>query len=330
MNASNTDLNHGEKHSTQFHVAFCVDDRYFRAMAATMASIIENNPLQPFTFHVLVFAVSSENRERLKKFDENPLITTIIHEVNLGDFEDLSRYLGSSHYSLSIFTRLIIPTVVQGLTDRVLYLDADILCVGSLDELIAMDVGNEIAVVIPDAPVTTARRVASLGLKDPQYFNGGVMFINVARWIEAGISAKTMDVLATSDKDMRFNDQDALNLVLNGRARFISPRFNYLYDLIHDLNINQTGLRPLGRAVLVHFAGAVKPWCDWSGHDVRDLFRHFLSRSPWAGFPLDSAPINTKEMRMYSRFLFRKGKWRASFGWYLKYLKVKLSKKLVS
>lgn len=308
-----------------FHVAFCVDDHYCRAMGATIASILEHNPRQHFTFHVLAFAISAAHQARLRQLGEGAAAVQL-HLLDPAAFSEFERFLGHSHYSLAIFTRLLIPTVLREQCARALYLDADILCVGPLDELIALDIGADIAVVVPDAPVTTRRRVAALGLAHAEYFNSGVMLINLERWIEAGITAQTLETLLHSDKELRFPDQDALNIVLNGRARYISPRWNYLYDLIHDLNLNKTAMRPLGKAALVHFAGAVKPWTDWSGHDARHLFRHHLEQTPWAAMGLDREPRNSKEMRMQSRFLWRQGKPLQSLKWFLRYLRKRAAK----
>lgn len=309
-----------------FHIAFCVDDRYCRPMGATIASIIANNPGRHFTFHVLAFALSDDNRRRLARLEQMYPVRTELHLLDPAAFSHFSSLLGHSHYSLSIFSRLRIPAELRGQAARVLYLDADILCVGSLDEMMAMQPGAAIALVVPDAPGTTARRVAALGLPHAEYFNSGVMLIDVEQWLAEEIETHTLDALLAGRKDMRFPDQDALNIVLNGRARHISPRWNYLYDLIHDLNVNKTAMRPVGKAALIHFAGAVKPWTDWSGHDARQLFRRYHALSPWSDQPLDREPGNTKEMRMHSRFLWRQGKPWQSLRWYLRYLRKRSSR----
>jgi lipopolysaccharide biosynthesis glycosyltransferase len=311
-----------------FHIAFCVDDNYFRAMGATITSIIDNNPDQHFTFHVLTLAASEENQQRLTQLEDMYPVSTALHLLNLAEFEQFSHFIGSSHYSLSIFTRLVIPTILKDVTDRVLYLDADILCFGKMDEMIAMDISEHIAVVVPDAPVTTQRRVEALHLPHNEYFNGGVIFMNIPKWNEHDISAKTLDTLLNSPYHLRFNDQDALNIVLNGRAHYISPKWNYLYDLIHDLNVNKTALKSVGKAVFVHFAGAVKPWAQWSQHAACQRFKKYLLLSPWADKSLDLLPTNTKEMRMYSRFLLKQGKPIQSFAWFLRYMRARRAKKL--
>ncbi|MBG7621084.1 UDP-glucose--(glucosyl) LPS alpha 1,3-glucosyltransferase WaaO [Herbaspirillum sp. AP02] len=304
-----------------FHIAFCVDNNYFRAMGGTIASIVANNPGQHFTFHVLAFEVSDDHQRRLKQLESMYRVKTELHLVDLKAFTQFSHFLGHSHYSLSIFTRLVIPTVLAQVTDRVLYLDADILCFNRLDELVDMDISGDIAAVIPDAPVTLKRRVAALGLAHNEYFNGGVIFINTLRWQAEDITAKILDALINSKTDMRFPDQDAFNIVLNGRVRNLSPKWNYLYDLIHDLNVNRFALKPVGKAIFVHFAGAVKPWAAWTRHEACDLFRRYLDISPWADMSLDQEPRNTKEMRMHSRFMYRQGRPLESLKWYVRYLR---------
>jgi len=302
-----------------FHIAFCADDNYCRPMGATIASLIANNPGQHFTFHLLAISLTEDNQARFRRVADMGMATHI-HLLDAAQFAPFASFLGHSHYSLSIFTRLVIPDMLAGSADRVLYLDADILCLGALDELFDIDFDGKLAVVVPDAPITTRRRVAALALPHNEYFNAGVMLINVAPWLAAGATAQAVDTLANSKLDLRFNDQDALNIVLNGRARYVDQRYNTLYDLIHDLQVNRTALRPLNGARLVHFAGSVKPWAGWSGHEAAALFAGYLAQSPWADLPLDAAPKNTKEMRMHSRFLMRQGKPLQSLTWYVRYL----------
>lgn len=297
-------------------------------MGATIASIVANNPGRHFTFHVLAPGLSEDNRQRVERLGRmHPASVAVqVHLLDLSLFDEFAAILAHSHYSLSIFTRLLIPAVLQEQAERVLYLDADILCVGKVDELFEQDIGADIALVVPDVPRMAKRRVAALELPRAEYFNSGVMLINISKWIENGITAQARDTLLHSKKELRFPDQDALNIVLNGRARYISPRWNYLYDLIGDLGRNQRAMRPVGKAVFLHFAGAVKPWSEWSGHDARALFRRYHALSPWSDLALDQAPRNTKELRMQSRFLLRQGKPLQSLAWYLRYLRKRRAK----
>lgn len=306
-----------------FHIAFCVDNHYFRSMGATIMSIVDNNRDMRFVFHVLAFEVSQDNREKLQALERVPNVAVRLHIVNPDDFSDLKHYIAHSYYSLSIFSRLVIPALVKEETRRVLYLDADILCHGSLQELAAMDISQDIAFVVADAPITEARRCAALKLAHGRYFNAGFMDVNVEKWLAEHITEAALAELTGEGKKLRFNDQDALNIVLDGRARYIAGKYNFIYDMVYDMDRNLRRMRPLEDAVFIHFAGAVKPWAEWSGHDAREMFRKYHAMSPWAQMPLDPAPRNTREMRLQSRFLAKRGRVLASLGWYLRYLRAR-------
>ena len=309
--------------NASFHIAFCADNNYFRCMGATIASIVDNNPGTHFTFHIFVFSVADDHRRRLQELERRFGVKVELHLLDPKDFEQFNHFIKFSYYSLSIFSRLIIPNTLRGVTDKVLYLDADILCAGKIDELMKLDISDEIAVVVPDAEETTRRRCAALNLQHGKYFNGGVLYMNVENWINSNITEEAVKALVEHGKKLRFNDQDALNIVLDGRAKFVAKKWNYIYDLVYDLDRNITKMRPIDDAGFIHFAGAVKPWADWSGHDARTMFIKYHALSPWSDFPLDPAPGNTREMRMLSRFLLKRGQILDSARWYYKYLQAR-------
>ncbi|PRC92813.1 glycosyltransferase family 8 protein [Solimicrobium silvestre] len=305
---------------SSFHIAFCVDNHYFRAMGATILSIIVNNPGVHFTFHVLAFAVADAHRARLLKLEAEYPVKTHIHIVSPDLFSQFSHFIASTYYSPAIFTRLAIPDVLQEYTDKVLYLDADILCVGKLDELMALPMDEQIAYVVPDAEATTVRRAAALKLSQVKYFNSGVLYMNIKQWRAHRITEATIEAMLKGGNDFRFPDQDALNIALDGKATYIAKRWNYLYGLIGDLENDRRAMYDVGDAVFIHFAGAVKPWADWCLHDSRAIFAKYHGMSPWADMPMDQQPQNYKEMRMHSRFLLKRKQLGASIKWFWKYL----------
>lgn len=317
---------------SSFHIAFCVDNHYFRSMGATIASVIANNPDRHFTFHVFAFSLSDDQRHRLEKFAQHKNVSIRPHVVDRAIFREFSEMIQFSYYSLSTFTRLIIPSVLKGITDQVLYLDADMLCVGKIDELAAMDISDTIALVIPDVGWKVGDgvdgRYTVLNLKNKQYFNAGVIYINIPKWEENHISEAAIQTLLKHGKKLAFNDQDALNIVLDGRARYIGIKWNYIYSLIADLKQGKLKMGSVGDAVFIHFAGAIKPWNDWSRHDSRDLFSKYHALSPWSDIPLDQAPLNYKEMRICSRSLIKQGRIPDGLRWYYKYVSSSIKGKL--
>ncbi len=68
-------------------------------------------------------------------------------------------------------------------TDRVLYLDGDMMCRGSLDYLRNLDFkGHDAAVVSDRKEELQMKRVHT-----KRYFNAGMMLINVKQWMEEGL-----------------------------------------------------------------------------------------------------------------------------------------------
>ena len=106
-----------------------------------------------FTFHVFAFALSDDNRRRFKNLEEIYDLKTHIHIIDPVVFQPFAHISQFSYYSPTIFTRLLIPSTLKGITDKVLYLDADILCTGSMAELLPMEFGENAAIVLPDAAV---------------------------------------------------------------------------------------------------------------------------------------------------------------------------------
>ncbi|MBK4733510.1 glycosyltransferase family 8 protein [Noviherbaspirillum pedocola] len=307
------------------HIAFGVDAGYYRGMGVAITSIIENNPKRRFIFHVFAFTVTAEDRDRLRALEEKHGQRIEVHQLDTGALDAFRRFPCFSQHSLGTFIRLLIPEGLRGVTDRVLYLDADLLCFGDISDLLQTDLGDCIAAAVTDEQSTTvSTQVPALGLKHGQYFNAGVMLIDIERWVAADVSDIALKAL--SMRELRFADQDALNIALDGRVRYVDAKWNYRYHLVDYLDRGETRLNVGPSFALMHFTGPVKPWHDWCLHEVRCMFLELQSRSPWAGMPLD-APRTARELKLFSRFLMRQNRIVESISWHCRYLRARLRQK---
>jgi lipopolysaccharide biosynthesis glycosyltransferase len=302
------------------HIAFGVDADYVRAMGVAIASIVTHNPKMPFIFHVFAPAFSEIHRQKLAQLEALYGTDIRLHTIDPCVFNEYARFPTFAQYSAAIFTRLLIPQALRDQTSRVLYLDADILCIGELGPLMSIDLDDDIVGVVHDnGDITVRTQCTNLNLQRGRYFNSGVLLIDIEAWIEHDISRHTMEILLSGHQRFIFPDQDALNIVLEGRATYIAEQWNYQYNLNSFLNMGQYNLESLDKGVLIHFTGRVKPWHAWSLHQARDLFQQYQSHSPWAGTPLD-IPRNYKEMRLYSQFLARRGNRIKAIYWFARYM----------
>jgi hypothetical protein len=154
---------------------------------------------------------------------------------------------------------------------RVLYLDVDLLVMSSLEQLLTTPLGDDqILAAVPDAYIDSfwAPQGPPLDLAPDDtsapYFNAGVMLIDLPRWREEHVSERSLRLL--EERELRFIDQCALNIVTAGRWAQLPPRWNLQarYFAPGGAKVgDQEALNQLAQAVsdpaIVHFTGA-KPW----------------------------------------------------------------------
>ncbi len=129
------------------HIKYGVDTNYFRGMAVNITSILKNHPGMTFLFHVLAFSITDDSRcwltELGKRYD-----IYILHQDILSD---LTQFPCFFQHSFGTFIRIFIPSLLQGIMNKVLYLDDNILCTKTLSELCSINRDNFISVVVHDA-----------------------------------------------------------------------------------------------------------------------------------------------------------------------------------
>ena len=298
------------------HVAFGVDANYFMGMGVAIVSVLENNRLQPFIFHVFTSSISTEQAEKLREIES--LYSTII-EVNIIDhaiFDEFADFSTFAQYSSAIFTRLLIAGTLKGVADKVLYLDADIVCQGDLSELLSIDMNECVAAVVGDVGSIAEMQVNTMRLAGQKYFNSGMLYINVDKWVAENVWQRSVKEILASEKTFLFPDQDALNIVLDKKTKFIDSRFNFIYDLFSE---TPTRKKIPTDAVFIHFVGRLKPWHNWCCNPASALFLKYKALSPWANADL-YAPKNYKEMRMYAQGLSKIGRHKEGAIWYCKFI----------
>lgn len=303
--------------SQYFHIAFGVDEQYFYPMGVTITSIIEHNRDSNFVFHVLALHVSEENRARLNKLERMLNTSIIIHEIDPSFMDQFTGFKHRGWISNATFIRLMIPDVLKGITERVLYLDADILCIGSLSDIFAADINDDILGVVCDIDATS--NVNRLNLPHNKYFNAGVLYINIPKWIDSNLMQHAMNTVGDMGRKAILGDQDVLNVVLDGRVKYLSKRWNHQYVLEIEIKNGNSKLELPDNTALVHFIGPTKPWDEWIPHDAKKLFMKYQAASSWEDMPLRNN-MNYKDMHKLSIYLRRHGNFIDSLKWFGKYI----------
>ena len=211
------------------------------------------------------------------------------------DFSELRQIaFASDRLTAATLIRLVMPEILAGRYDRVLYLDADTEIAGDIGAVFRLDLGGSVLAAVPSArlvrlatPDARRRReehFRTLGMSEPfRYFNSGVMLIDIARWLEQGIGARALDFIRANGAICMLPDEDSLNAVLDGRIADLSPIWN-----MRSWDMGLPRVTRVIAPVIRHYDGPQKPWKRFArGRRLFSLerpyrrYRAFVAATPW-------------------------------------------------
>ena len=150
-------------------------------------------------------------------------------------------------------------------SDKCLFLDGDTLIKDSLEEMYNIDLGDNYAACVKDTSCIFGQRVDL-----PNYFNSGVMLLNLKKMREDNIKDKLIEAKKNQQVNLRIIDQEAFNMVFNGKVFFLPLDYNFQFVYlngvsIQDINKTYNGnylsyYDALGQCKIVHYSSYVKPW----------------------------------------------------------------------
>lgn len=251
------------------HIAFNIDSNFFMPTGVTITSVLENNPDLNFTFHIFADSVNNDDLEKLCKTAEKYKQNCIVYILDIEPFNNF--HIKHNRFKKVSYFRLYMPKVLQKVTDKFLYIDADLICISSLRPFLNIELGNKILAVVSDLKDACENYVKFLGLESRKYFNSGVLLIDIKKWNENNITEKCFSYQGVAPEKFNCHDQDILNLVIDGNAYFMSEKFNYL---------GVQGKEAPQDCIIYHFFGREKPW-NIALTKYDKLWRKYLQISCW-------------------------------------------------
>ncbi len=168
--------------------------------------------------------------------------------------------LSSRYKKPELYYRLLAPYLLPAELDRALYLDADIIINGSLEEFYNQSFDGSYATVVTDRFDDIDKIImlkTKLGLKkEDAYFNSGVMLFNLVLFREMIKLEDIMALIEEKREVLCYFDQDILNCLLKEHKKLCSSEYNtqtYPFDQYHLSDIKAS-------TAVIHFTGVPKPW----------------------------------------------------------------------
>ena len=269
-------------------IAFGVDARYVKYAGIAMTSVAMQSEGANVGFHLVCDGIADADRKRLDAFRAAfPWTDVHIYDARAAlDAITFPSGIPPERINRSVFTRILMPELVPQSLERILYLDADTLCVGHMGALWSLDLVGAPLAAAPEGEVQ--RKAARIGMKGRAYFNAGVMLIDLTHWRAQDLTARTLAAWEEHGASFPLLEQDALNYVLDGDFLPIGRKYVQMMDAFAPWNVDFAA-----EHTIWHFLNEGKPWVRYADPRVREPYWQVVRNSPWRGLT-PSEPWETR------------------------------------
>ena len=269
---------------TNICIATSSDDSYSQHLGTMLCSIFENkfDHTHIETIYVLDGGISMNNMNKLRKLARSYNFDIKFIRMNNDTYYKFNRCGLNDNFHCAFF-RISIPELVSPYLNKILYLDSDIIVRGDLTEFWNTNISKSYLAAIPDPYAAIRQKIYSW--KGDDYFNSGVMLINLKKWRNENISRKLHDFISKHNDDLVFLEQDGLNALLHENFVRIRPQYNcmsYFFNMKDTPNPFEQGefYSALKKPMIVHYTGD-KPWIFHSRHPLKKWYYKYLWKTPW-------------------------------------------------
>lgn len=323
-----------EIYKDSLNIAYGVDRNFLFGAAISMQSISMHNPAMAVIFHIFTDYIDDDYLHRVSLYAEKnknvQVIVYVVSEIFINIFPSLKQW------SYATFFRFIAFQYLSQSVEKVLYLDADVICKGNLSELLNINFTNDhFAAVIKDVPFMQdkpAKRLNVPGLPG-KYFNAGVVFLKLAAWEENNFFNKAIAMLTSDPNHQKYKclDQDILNILFFGHCIHISGDYDCFYGVDYELK-NKTNEdfkdTITEETKLIHYVGVTKPWHNWTHYPCQQYFNDAWHKSQWSDVPL-LPPRGEKQYKVKYQHALKNNHWFSAILYYIKFYILKTTRKII-
>ncbi|WP_022792018.1 glycosyltransferase family 8 protein [Weissella halotolerans] len=263
----------------QINLLFSIDDHFTNQLMTTIYSIYLNSRQNN---HYTVYVVQET---QLKRHVE---LTAFFNYLGI-DYVPIilgaNAFKGapvSSRYPRAIYYRLLAHEYLPTDIDKILYLDADILCINDLSSLYEQDISDYLyaaAMHTDMLKLTGPINKIRLDSDVDYYFNSGVLLMNLNK-IRQEVSAEDIfNFIREYRHQLLLPDQDVLNKLYGENMLPVSDAL-YNYDVRKDFTYQMQGEGQwsldwvLANTVFLHFCGTKKPWLTDATTKYATLYKY--------------------------------------------------------
>jgi len=302
----------------EIHIALSSDENYVPFLATAIISAIENNTsVASLKFHIISTGITMNSQQKLQE-----MIVSNNAECFFYDFNKSKELVGDFILEvdkINKYARLYLSKLLPETIEKVIYLDCDVLVLGSFVELWEINIDKYSFAGVPD--VITANHKTSINIPlDSKYFNSGMLLMNLKKFRDEKSIVRVEKFMKTYIKRKRKygNDQAVINALFYDDFYTLPPKYNCItpFYLMKSEQIEKLyGMKlfyndkelqeAIANPILVHLTPSfiTRPWVKESEHPLADNYLMYLRKTPWKDFKLKED--NRKLKIKFVAFLFK-------------------------
>jgi len=248
----------------KIEVCFTIEEGFAQHVCVAISSMLRNNTEVHFSIYIFSFGLE----KKLKASIQSALLNYKNHNLSFidADLTLVKDFKVSLHASPVNYLRLFVPDLLPELR-KVLYLDCDLIVRSSLVALYEMDINEYIFAAVPHRDL---ERSAVLGIGENDYFNSGVLLLNLVKWRKINATDRLRDFILQYPAKIHYWDQDALNAVYFRQYLRLDEKWNFINSTTKSSELEALDVR------IIHFAGMHKPWSPFSTHALKEEYYNYL------------------------------------------------------
>lgn len=264
-------------------VVFICDSYYVVPTAVAVTSLICNK--NPDTNYVVYIITAGLPEKDIEKFNEFKNIGADIHVITASTekFEGLQDH---PHVTRTTYLKFDLPEFLPD-EEKALYLDGDVIIQKDLKDLFEINIEGYYAAVVKDLPL------ADNSLNIQNYFNSGIMLLNLKLMRENNISSALLNI-ANSTYKLTYQDQDCFNICFDKKVKLLPLVYNYFHGLFLQqrkkytldyinkcFGTNYSSYENIKEnSYIIHLVGYDKPWIYSHNILIREWDEYF-KKSPF-------------------------------------------------
>ncbi len=288
------------------NVAYHLTDNYARISGTSIVSLFENNKdVDEINVYLIENGFTQKTKDKFtelaKKYGRN-IFFIQLPDLN-GEGYDLGLVSIKEKWMFDSYSRLFLDRLLPGDVERVIYLDGDVLVLGSLKNLWEMNLKGKCCAACMDCVSEPYYKLFRIKPEN-RYCNSGLILMDIKMWKQKKIGEMVKKHVQKNNGYVFFMEQTVFNVVLQNEILYLPFKYN-VSSLVQVLSyrdlmklrkplhfysrqeVEEAKMNP----IIVHMTGFFyvinRAWNEVTNHPDKERFIEYCEKFDWGMDILD-------------------------------------------